>query len=101
MRSSLDAFAPWLRSGFRLCIARDSLNNNRGRWSDLSIILQFLNISSVKLVFIVFVESGKSSIKADLMCRKCSKQLMWALILEFSRVLCYCRPLSIHSSERA
>ena len=67
MISSLEAFAPWLRSGFRLRIARNSLNNNRDQWSDLSIILQFLNISSVKLVFIGLVESGESSIR-DLMC---------------------------------
>jgi hypothetical protein len=68
MRSSLEAFAPWLRSGFRLRIARDSLNSNRDQWSDLSIILQFLNISSVKLLFIiVLVEPGESSIR-DLMC---------------------------------
>jgi hypothetical protein len=70
MRSSLEAFAPWLRSGFRLRIARDSLNSNKDQWSDLSIIFQFLNISLVKLVFIVFivlVESGESSIR-DLMC---------------------------------
>ncbi len=67
MISSLEAFAPWLRSSFRLRIARDSLNNNRDQWSDLSIILQFLNISSVKLVFIGLVESGESSIW-DLMC---------------------------------
>jgi hypothetical protein len=71
----------WLRSGV-LRIARDSLNNNRDQWSDLSIILKFLNISSVKLVFIGLVES--SSIR-DLMCWKCSQQLMWALISEFSR----------------
>ena len=69
MISSLEAFAPWLRSGFRLRIARDSLNNNRDQWSDLSIILHILhlNINSVKLVFIGFVESGESSIR-DLMC---------------------------------
>jgi hypothetical protein len=54
----------WLRSGV-LRIARDSLNNDRDQWSDLSIILKFLNISSVKLVFIGLVES--SSIR-DLMC---------------------------------
>jgi hypothetical protein len=59
MRSSLEAFPPWLRSGFRLRIARDSLNSNKDQWSDLSIILQFLNISSVKLVFIVLVEFHK------------------------------------------
>ncbi len=57
MISSLEAFAPWLRSGFRLRIAGDSLNNNRDQWSDLSIILQFLNISSVKLVFMGLGES--------------------------------------------
>ena len=63
MRSSLEDL--WLRSGFHLRIARVSLNNNRDQWSDpegltlkgpgdevgsdLSIILQFLNISSVKI----------------------------------------------------
>jgi hypothetical protein len=67
MRSSLEGFAPWLSSGFRLRIARDSLNNNRDQWSDVSIILQFLNISSVTLVFIGLVELGECSIR-DLMC---------------------------------
>ena len=44
-------------------IARDSLNNNRDQWSDLSIILQFLNIGSVKLVLIGLVESGENCIR--------------------------------------
>jgi hypothetical protein len=44
-----------------------SAYSKRDQWSDLSIILQFLNISSVKLVFIGLVESGESSIR-DLMC---------------------------------
>ena len=64
----LEGFAPWLSSGFRLRIAiKGSLNNNRDQWSDVSIILQFLNISSVTLVFIGLVELGESSIR-ELMC---------------------------------
>ena len=39
----------------------------RDQWSDVSIISQFLNISSVTLVFIGLVELGESSIR-ELMC---------------------------------
>ena len=67
MISSLEALAPWFSSGFLRRMARDSLNNSKDLWSDLSIILQFLKISWVLSVHIVFDKSGESS-KRDLIC---------------------------------
>ena len=67
MIRSLDALAPWLRSGCRLRIARDSLNSNSDQWSDLSITLQLLNSNSVILVCITLGRSVESSMR-DLMC---------------------------------
>ena len=75
MISSLDALVPWLSSGFILRIARDSLYNSRDQWSDLSIILQLLYISCVKLVPIVLEESGVSTNRV-LIYWKCSQELM-------------------------
>ena len=48
-------------------MARDSLNNNKDQWSDLSITLQLLKISWVVFVHIGFDKRGESS-KRDLIC---------------------------------
>ena len=63
MISSLEAFAPWLRSGFRLCIARNSLNNNRDQWSDQSIWDQ-LNKQNLLPDSFIKQQKIKASIKA-------------------------------------
>ena len=67
MISSLEALVPWFSTGFLRRMARDSLNNSKDQWSDLSIILQLLKISCVMFVHIGFDKSGESS-KRDLMC---------------------------------
>ena len=68
MISSLEALVPWFSSGFLLRrMARDSLNNSKDQWSDLSIILQLLKMSWVLSVHKVFDKSGESS-KRDLIC---------------------------------
>ena len=67
MVASLDALAPWFSTGFLRRMARDSLNNSKDQWSDLSIILQLLKISCVIFVYIGFDKLGESS-KRDLMC---------------------------------
>ena len=50
MISSLEALAPWFKTGFLRRMARDSLNNSKDQWFDLSIILQLLKISCVPLI---------------------------------------------------
>ena len=51
--SSFEALAPWFRIGFLRRMARDSLDNSKDQWSDLSITLQLLKIS-----WVVFVQIG-------------------------------------------
>ena len=67
MISSLEALVLWFSTGFLRRMARDSLNNSKDQWSDLSIILQLLKISCVMFVHIGLNKSGESS-KRDLMC---------------------------------
>ena len=54
MISSFEALVPWFRIGFLRHTARDSLNNSKDQWSDLSTTLQLLKISWVVFVHIGF-----------------------------------------------
>ena len=59
MISSLEALVPWFSSGFLCRVVRDSLNNSKDQWSDLSIILQLLKISCDMFVHIGLNKSGE------------------------------------------
>ena len=45
MISSLEALVPWFSAGFLCRIARDSLDDSKDQWSDLSIIVQLPAVS--------------------------------------------------------
>ena len=59
--SSLEAIVPWLRLGFNLHIASDSLNSNKDQWSALSIILQLLKRKSGSIHVMLVSWCGVSS----------------------------------------
>ena len=67
MISSLEALVPWFSTGFLRRMARDSLNNSKDQWSDLSIILQLLKIRCDMFVHIGLNKSGDCS-KSVFMC---------------------------------